>query len=63
MKKLVRIIGSFVVSIVLYSVPILHVFAVMLHWGAYIIFILSIAMAAEVIALASFIYDKSGDGD
>ncbi len=63
MKQSVRLIGSLVVAVALYSVPILHVFSVIYHWGGYIILMLSFAMAAEIIALVFFIYDKSGDGE
>ena len=62
MKELVRLIGSLIVAVVLYSVPILHVFSVMYHWGAFIILILSLAVSAELLALSCFIYDKS-EGD
>lgn len=63
MKELVRMIGSFVVSVVLYSMPILHVLSIVYHWGGYITFILSFMIAAEFIALVFFVYEKSGDGE
>jgi hypothetical protein len=63
MNKLVRVIGSFIFSIIMYAVPILFAFSIAYKWNGFFIMLLSISAATQLLMLCMNVYDKSEDDE
>lgn len=63
MSKIVKIIGSIVVSILLYAVPILTTCAFTLGWDKRGAYLLTIASLAEFFCLIALIFYKAEEGE
>lgn len=59
MNILIRIIGSAVLSLVLYVIPILLACSFCLEWDGYICFVLIVVSFTEIYYLATFIFSNS----
>jgi hypothetical protein len=59
MNSLIRIIGSIVLSLILYAIPILLVCSFFLKWGFYINFVLIAASLTEIYFLIDSIFSNS----
>lgn len=56
MSKVVKIIGSIVCSLLMYSVPIVTTIASMEHWDAFIRYILILASVGQLGCLMVLVY-------
>ena len=63
MIKIVKIIGSIVVLILLYAVPILTTCAFTLGWDKYGAYLLAIASLAEFFCLITLIIYEAEEGE
>lgn len=61
MSKLVTIVGSIVVTVVMYSVPILLACSICLHWNAMYKLLLSFCAVLQMILICFAIMDKVED--
>ena len=59
----VKIIGSIVLSFIIYSVPILTTCSFAYEWDGTTQFLLTFASFIEMLNLVSFIYDKAEEGE
>ena len=59
MNSLIRIIGSMVLSLVLYAIPILLACSFCLGWNGYVSFAFIIVSFTEFYFLAEFIFSNS----
>lgn len=63
MSSAIKIIGSIVLSLFLYSIPILTTCSLIYDWYGSVQFVLSIASVIEMICLMAFVYDKAEEDD
>lgn len=59
----VKIIGSIVLSFIIYSVPILTTCSFAYDWDGIIQFLLTFASFMEMLFLMAFIYDEAEEGE
>lgn len=63
MSKIVKIIGSFVVTIVMYCVPFLLACSIFLNWYGLIKLCLVIAALVQITLIACAVYEKAEEGE
>ena len=56
MHKAVKIVGSIVVALVLYCIPIITTIAAVRHWDDFVQWLLFIASSGELVTLISLVY-------
>ena len=61
--NIVKIIGSIVVSILLYAVPILTTCAFTLGWNKFVAYLLTIVSLTEFVCLVAFIIFRAEEGE
>lgn len=63
MSRIVKIIGSFVVTIVMYCVPFLLACSYCLNWDGFIKLCLIIAALVQITLIAGAVYEKAEGGE
>ncbi len=63
MKKTLIFIGSFALTVILMSVPILTTLSWVFGWGDFIKFILIMGMIVEFLVLSGIIYYKGAEDE
>lgn len=63
MKTIIRLLGSVIFGLSMYSVPVLCVCAYTLGWDNSIKFLLTIASVGQVALLCEFVYLEAGKQD
>lgn len=63
MNIIIKIIGSLVFAIVMYSVPILFTCSIFLHWHPFIKLLCLICAALQLMALCIEIQEKAEDDE
>lgn len=63
MSKIVRVLGSLVVSLLVYSIPVLNVVSYFQNWDGGLRVVLTIVSALQIAAIFWFVYSKTEEGE